>query len=111
MAAQRKRKEISHLHGHRNEQDNGDEAQHKVECYICSWSVRKLGLGARRSLLLDGLGRNSQILLTNRPWQLTSRLCLILWLQRLKETFKIRILAENTFILMPHMWLTSNFRP
>ena len=29
------RKEISHLRGHRNEQDNGDEARQKWECYLC----------------------------------------------------------------------------
>ena len=29
------RKEISHLRGHRNEQDNGDEARQKWDCYLC----------------------------------------------------------------------------
>ena len=30
---------------------------------------------------------------------------------RPKSPFQIVIVGENTFILMPHMWLTAQFRP
>ena len=40
-----------------------------------------------------------------------SRLRRIFGFKSQKKPFQIVIVVGNTFILMPHVWLTTNFRP